>query len=152
MKLVLSVVLGYAATCALVIAGQAFAWSRLGADQALQPDRFDPTPTWIVTSFGVSLLAAIVGGFVCVTVGRGMRAAYILAGAMLGLGLTTAVATLVRTHGSPSVPRDGDVSLFQAMQQGAQPAWVAFANALLGAAGVLLGAKRRLGEEDSPPA
>lgn len=81
--------------------------------------------------------------------GCGMRAARILAGTVFGFGLVIALATLFRSHGA-SVPRDGDASFFQAMQQGAQPAWAAFANAFVSAAGVLLGAKRRLAADDSP--
>jgi hypothetical protein len=151
MRLIVSVALSYAVVVALAMGGQAFAWSRLGADQALQPDRWAPSATWIVTSFGVALLAAIVGGYVCAVLGSGMRAARVLAGAMLGLGLASAVATLFSSHGAPSPPRDGEVSFLRAMQQGAQPAWVAFTNAFLGAAGALLGAQRRLAARDVSP-
>jgi hypothetical protein len=150
-RTVLSVAAGFAAIALLLAGGLFVGWSRLGADQALMPGRWEASPSWILSSLGVSLVAAIAGGFVCAVLGRSMRAPSILSALVFGVGIVSAAAILLAPHSSSA--RGQDVTLLEAIRQTREPAWLVGATPLVAATGVLLGALRRLRGEapDVPP-
>jgi hypothetical protein len=126
-------------------------WSRLGADQALLPDRWEASPSWILSSFGVSLVAAIAGGFLCAVLGRSMRAPSILAALVLLVGVVLAGVILL----APSPPSvcGADVTLLEAIRHTKEPRWLVGAMPFVAATGVLIGALRRLRGQapEAPP-
>lgn len=65
----------------------------------------------------------------------------VFAGIVLGLGLIVGVMTAMKEH--PSAARSGDVPNYQAMQMAQTPAWLCFLNPVLGAVGVMLGARMK---------
>ena len=142
MKTFGAVVFGYVVTALVVYGGLAIAWSAMGAEDALEPGRWEPTDTWILTTLVVGLLAAILGGFAAAHVSGGTRAPRMLAVVVFVLGVAMAMPTLGRAVSE--APRlDGPIPMTIAIQETRTPSWVAFANAFLGAGGVLIGAQRR---------
>jgi hypothetical protein len=86
-------------------------------------------------------LAAIIGGYVCVTIARRPKAARWMASVVVALGLLMAIPALLAQPSNKV--RTGDVPNMEAMMNGQQPTWVALANPLVGGAGVLIGAGLR---------
>jgi hypothetical protein len=139
LRSILGAVAGYAAMFLVVFLTFSGAYLAMGANRAFQPGSYEVSALWIGVSFVLSLIAALVGGVVAVSIGRGMRAASILVGVALILGLLLAGAQLTATP-VPTV-RAGDVANLDAMNQARQPHWVALVNPLVGASGALLGAR-----------
>lgn len=145
---ILAVVAGYLAMGILVFALFSGAYLAMGADRAFKPQSFDPSTVWIVTSFGLGLLAAIGGGVTCASIARRQPPVTALAAAVVALGALMAMPTLSATP-DPG-PRTGDVPNLEAMTKARTPAWVAFANPLVGAVGVMLGGALLLRRDSSP--
>ena len=113
----------------------------LGVERVFQPDSYELSTLWLAISTGLSLCGAILGGYVCAAIGRSMRACEALAVIVVILGLLLCLPAMKRS-GGPNV-RAGEVSNFQAMQLGVAPVWVHLLTPVLGAVGVLLGARLR---------
>lgn len=141
LRIILAVVAGYLAMAALVFATFSAAYLVIGTEGAFQPGSFEVSTLWIVVSVILSVVAALVGGWVCARIGRRRAAAIALAAVVVVLGL--AVAAMEFTHSGEPVPaaRSGEIGNLEAMQSAQQPAWLTLLNPLLGAAGVLLGAR-----------
>ena len=81
------------------------------------------------------------GGLVCARIARTAGPVKALAGLVLVLGILFALPTLM---GEPTTEaRADDLPMFEAMSKAMTPPWVAFLNALVGAAGVIVGGRRR---------
>jgi len=138
-----SVIAGYVAIFAAVFVLMTLAWMGLGPAGSFQPGTWEVTSTWIVVSVVVGLVGAIAGGYVCALVAKDPRGPKALVGVVVVLGILFAIPVL--TGGGPAVlgPRPDAVSMMDAMQRAQQPAWVALLNPILGAIGVLVGARVR---------
>lgn len=141
LRSILAVVVGYVVMACVVFATFSIAYLTMGADGAFRPDSFEPSTVWIVTSFVLGFIAALVGGFVCAMIAKGSQAPLVLAGLVLVLGLLLAIPVI--TGSDEPMVRTGSVGNLEAMQNARQPAWVALLNPFIGAAGVLAGAKAR---------
>lgn len=135
------VVLGYIVMAATVFLSFTAAWFVLGPDGAFRPGSYDVTSAWIAVSLVVGIVAALLGGLVARRVSRSAGAVRVLAALVFVLGLAIALPLL---FGDPMTApvRDGVPTMSEAMQQARTPTWVAFANAVTGAIGVLLGGGR----------
>jgi len=140
-RLVLSVIAGYVAMFVGVVVSFSVLYIAMGADRAFRPGSYDASPLWLVLSFVLSFLAALLGGVVAITVGKRAKAAKALAVFVLGLGILMAIPA-VTSKVDPG-PRTGHVPNFEAMQKAKQPSWVSFLNPFIGAAGVLASTKLR---------
>lgn len=143
---ILAVVAGYLAMGFLVFTLFTAAYLAMGADKAFLPQSYDPSMLWIVVSFLLGLLAAIVGGVVCAAIARRPRPVTALALVVVVLGVLLAFPSLAVVP--DPAPRSGDVSNLEAMTKARTPSWVAFANPVVGAVGVMLGGammRRRMG-------
>lgn len=143
LRIVLAVIAGYLAMAVFVFATFSAAYLIIGTEGSFRPGSFDVSKLWIVVSVVLSVVAALVGGWVCARIGRRRAAVIALAVVVVALGL--AVAAMEFTHSGERVPasRSGAVSNFDAMQMAQQPMWLTLLNPVLGAAGVLLGARLR---------
>jgi hypothetical protein len=137
------VILGYVVMAVIVFCSLTAAYLAMGADAAFRPGSYDVSGLWIVVSIIVGLAAAIVGGWVSATVARDARAPKILAAVVFVLGLAVAIPVLTAPSAPPK-PRLGDVPNLQAMADAHTPAWIALLNPIVGAAGVMIGGRRRL--------
>lgn len=143
---ILAVVAGYLAMGFLVFALFTGAYLSMGADKAFQPQSYDPSMLWIIVSFVLGLIAAVIGGVVCAAIAKRPRPVTALALAVVVLGVLLAFPTIAAAP--DPAPRTGDVPNLEAMTKARTPAWVAFANPVVGAVGVMLGGammRRRMG-------
>ena len=142
MRVVLAVIAGYAALFIGVFSMLNLAYRLLQAEGAFKADRYEVSTVWLIISFVVGFIAATVGGLVAARIGSGPKAAKILAGIVLTLGLVMGVMTINSEEWkAPPVPRIGEVSVADAMSNARQPALTLFLNPVLGAFAVMVGAK-----------
>jgi hypothetical protein len=147
LRSIVAVVLGYLVMFVLIFATFSAAYLAMGADKAFQPGSYETSGLWLVTSFALGSVAAVVAGFVCAAVARrGSRAPVALIVVVLVIGALSAVPVLLASEGEPK-ERGGNVSNLEAMQNAKQPGWVALLNPIVGAAGVALGARLKRGRE-----
>ena len=142
LRAIFGVILGYVTMGLLIFFTFTLAYLAMGADGAFRPGTYDVTPLWLVVSFALGLLAAVAGGYVCALIAKNARATLALAGLVVVLGLLFAVPVLMKAGGEKPA-RSEQVGNLNAMTQAQQPAWVALLNPFLGAAGVLLGGRRK---------
>ena len=135
-------VVGYLVMVALIIITFTGLYFLMGADGAFRKGTYVPSLPWILVTFVLSFAAAMAGGWVSVAVGKSIKSATILATVVFVLGLALAVVTMNESPMENPV-RLGDVSNFEAMQKAKEPTWVAFTNPILGAIGVVAGARLR---------
>jgi hypothetical protein len=115
----------------------------LGANRAFQAGSYQVSMVWILASFVISLAAALGGGYLCATIAKSMGAPKFLAGLVLVIGLLQ--AGWLATHPKPDPgARAGDVPNLEAMMKAQTPTWVMVITALIGAGGVMIGARARI--------
>ncbi|MBL8747041.1 MAG: hypothetical protein JNK58_11890 [Phycisphaerae bacterium] len=142
-RAVLAVVAGYVAMLLIIFCVFTVAYLLMGADNAFRPGTYEPSPLWLVINFVLAPIAAVCGGLVCALIARpGSWAHVSLAWVVLALGLVMVLPVLTNSRPDPG-PRTADVPNLEAMTKAKQPVWVAVANPIIGAAGVLLGARLR---------
>ena len=148
LRTIVGVIVGYLVMAGLVFVTFTAAYAVLGVDRTFQPGTYQVSPLWIATSFALGLGAALAGGYVCARIARRRAAANALAALVLGLGLLVAGIGIVGVaqEGEPT-PRTSEVGNQEAMMRARTPTWMALLNPLVGAAGVLIGGRRR----DLPP-
>lgn len=144
------VVLGYLMMAAFVFLSLSLAYRIIGADLVFQPGVFDVSGLWIITSIVLGLVAAVLGGYACATVARNVGAPKMLAVVVIVLGVVLALPAV--TGDAPTLPREGTVASSEAMRSARQPGWLALLNPLIGAVGVLWGARLKGAREPSAAA
>lgn len=140
---ILAVILGYVVMFVVVFLTFSGAYLVMGTDGAFQPGTYEASTQWLVVSFILAFIAAIAGGCTAVWIARKMAPAYVLAGIALVLGFAMAGAMAMAPADSRPTVRTGDVPNLEAMQNARQPMWVALLNPLLGAIGVVVGARMK---------
>ena len=138
-----AVVVGYLVMFLLVFTLFTAAYLAMGTEAAFTPGTYEVSTLWVVISFVLGLVAALVGGYVCAAIARRGKAPLALAALVLGLGILFAIPVL--TAPRESAPRTGGVPNLEAMQNARTPGWVALLNPFVGAVGVLLGARLKRG-------
>jgi len=115
------------------------AYLSMGQERAFQPGSYDVSAVWLAVMFAVSAIAALAGGFVCVSVATSRTAPVVLAVAVLVMGLLSAI-TAFMSPPTPT-PRQGNIGNLEAMTHARKPAWVALLLPVIGSGGTLAGAK-----------
>jgi hypothetical protein len=141
LKSILGVIIGYIVMAIFAFAIFTCAYLGLGVDRVFAPDSYDVSMIWIVIMIVIALVGGILGGVVCAAISKSKGACMAFAGIVLGLGLIVGIMTMMKEH--PSVPRTGDVPNLAAMQMAQTPTWLCFVNPVLGAVGVMLGARMK---------
>jgi hypothetical protein len=142
------VVLGYLVMAVFVGLGLFFAYRIMGADVVFRPGVFEISGLWILTTIVLGLIAAVLGGYVCASVARTAGAPKMLAVVIIVLGVALALPAV--RGDAPILPREGAVASSEAMWSARQPGWLVLLKPLIGAVGVLWGA--RLKEAGGPSA
>ncbi len=138
-----AVVGGYAVMFVFVFVSFSCAYLAMGADRAFRPGSYDVSTMWLVTSTVLGLAGAAAGGLVCSLIARrGSKAPIVLAGLLLALGLLMAVPAL-RSENAPREVRTAGVGNIEAMGKAKTPVIAALLNPLVGAVGVVAGARLR---------
>ena len=138
---ILGVVLGYVAMFAFVFITFTGLYFLLGADGAFQPDTYEVSLVWIVISFILGLAAAVLGGYLCVLISKNQKAAMVLAGLVLVLGIAMAIPVLGDSSNEVQEMRNDNTPNMEAMQKAKQPPLVALLNPIIGALGVFAGSR-----------
>ncbi|MGI9078172.1 MAG: hypothetical protein ACR2G6_12725 [Gemmatimonadaceae bacterium] len=133
------VVGGYVAMFVIVFATFSLAFLAMGPDGAFQPGTYDVTPVWLIVSFVLSFIAAVIGGLVSVTISDDPKVPRALAVVVIVMGMITAIQII--TADPVAAIRGTDVGNIEAMMNGKQPTWVALLNPFVGAIGVMAGAR-----------
>lgn len=141
LRAILSVIAGYAVIFMFVLVTFSVAKFAMGDDRTYQPGSWEVSTTWLVVSFVLGALAAVSGGWVCAKIARSMTAPMALAALVLVLGLIMAIPALTGTQGDPPHARTAEVTLFDAMQYSKSPTIALILNPVIGATGVLIGAR-----------
>jgi hypothetical protein len=119
------------------------AYLAMGADRAFQPGSYEVSMLWVAISLALGFGAAVLGGWVAAAIARDARGPKVLAGFVLILGLLLALPAMT-TRVEPG-QRTAEVGNMAAMQQARTPPWVALLNPIIGALGVIVGGRRKLG-------
>ena len=141
LKSILAVIVGYIAMAIFAFTIYSCAYLGLGVERVFEPETYAVSTLWLVVMVVVTLLGGVFGGFICATLSKSKGTCQVFAGIVLALGLLVAILAAIKER--PSAVRSGDVPNFQAMQMAQTPAWILFLNPVLGAAGVLLGARMK---------
>ncbi|HEX9253841.1 MAG TPA: hypothetical protein VF870_16455 [Ignavibacteriaceae bacterium] len=140
---ILGVVLGYVAIFIFVFITFTVLYFILGADGSFEPGTYEVSFIWIVLSFILGLVAAVLGGYICVLISKNQKTALVLAGFVLVLGIVMAIPALGDTTNEVQEMRSADVPNMEAMQKAKQPAIMLLLNPIIGALGVFAGSKLR---------
>ncbi len=135
-RAILAGVVGYLTMAVFVVATFTGAYLVLGADRSYKPGSFDVSTLWLVVSFALAAVGALLGGLACRAIAKSPKPVVILAGFVLLLG---AVAAWAATKKADPGPRPAEVSSMEAMQKSVQPKWVTLVNPIIGAIGVMAG-------------
>jgi FtsH-binding integral membrane protein len=140
-KSILAVIVGYIVMAIFAFGVCTCAYLGLGVERAFQPESYDVSTIWIVILIAVALIGGIIGGLVCVAISKNKGACTALVVLVLVIGVIAAIMTGMKEH--PSAARSGDVSSWEAMKLAQTPAWLCYVNPVLGAVGVMLGARMK---------
>lgn len=141
LKSILGVIVGYIVMAIFSFAAFTCAYIALGVDRVFEAGTYDVSTIWMVIMIVLSLIGGIVGGWICVAISKSKGACMTFAVIVLVLGLIVAIMTKMKEH--PDTARTGDVPNLQAMQMAQTPSWLCMLTPVLGAAGVLLGARMK---------
>ncbi len=149
-RIIGSVVVGYLIMFVAIFVLFGGAYLLLGANGSFQPGSWDASGLWLALSVVLGIVAATVGGYVCAAMAKNIRGPQVLVAVVVILGLLFAIPALTGAGGAAAGVRPDTVGLFDAMQNARQPMWLVLLNPVLGAVGVLIGARLRL--SGAPPA
>lgn len=138
-RIIGGVVLGYLVMALTVVAALTIAYVAMGSERSFKADSYDVTGLWLAVTTVLSFLAAILGGWVAIRIGRAKRAAVFLVFVVVVLGVVIAVPTLNAPR-SDEV-RSGDTGLIEAIAKAQQPPAVTILNPIIGGIGVMIGAR-----------
>lgn len=143
LKPILAVVAGYAAMFVFYFAVFTGVYLALGAERAFKPDSYEISTLWLALSAVITLCGAVLGGFVCAAISKSARTCQVLAFIVFLAGILLCLPVLMRDDESPHV-RAGEVPNMEAMKLAVTPNWMHLLSPVIGAAGVLLGARMKL--------
>ena len=146
---IIGVIVGYIVMALFIFISFTILYAILGTENSFQPGSFEVSGTWIVFSFLLGIVAALLGGLTCILISKNQKAVLALAGIVLILGLIMAIPTLSGPESSEVMIRSGDVGGMDAMQKAITPSWISFLNPIIGAVFVYLGARLRKEKKSS---
>lgn len=141
LRKIIGVIVGYIAMTALIFITFTLLYLILGAEGSFQPGNFQTSTTWLVLSTILGLIAAVIGGLVCVIIAKDRKTAIWLAGLVLVLGIIFAIPGLSISEEEMNKVREGNVDNFEAMQNAEQPPLALILNPIIGSIGVMAGSR-----------
>ena len=139
LRSICGVIVGYIAMAIVLTSVFLGVYLALGLERVFQPDSYEVSTLWLAVSAVISFCSAIAGGYVCAAISR-------ITGACQVLALIVVVLSIVLCL--PKIREDfhvraGEVPTLQVMQLAQMPAWMYVLTPVLGAVGVLSGARMR---------
>lgn len=141
LKSILGVIVGFIVMTMIGFVICFCAYFGLGVERVFQPESYDVSTIWIVLMMAIAVIGGILGGLICAAISKSKGACMAFVVLVLVLGVIGAITTAMKEH--PSAPRSGDVSYLEAMQKGQTPGWLCLVDPVLGAVGVMLGARMK---------
>lgn len=140
LRSIVGVIVGYVVISVFFFAVFTGAYFALGVERIFQPDSYEVSTLWLVLSAAISLCGAILGGYVCAAISQSRRTCEVFAGIVLIILILFCIPKM--QDPTPHV-RAGEVSNMDAMRLTQMPVWMHVLNPVLGAVGVLLGARMK---------
>jgi len=140
LRSILGIIVGYAAISLFFFAAFACVYFGLGVERIFQSDSYQVSSLWLVVSAAISLVGSMLGGYVCAAISRSKRTCELFAAIVLIILVLFCIPKM--RDPNPHV-RAGDVSYMDAMRLTQMPLWMHVLNPVLGAVGVLLGARMK---------
>jgi len=137
---ILGITAGYIAMIAIVFFSTNLLFYVLGANGSFDPGTYKVNTTWLILSMLFSLVASIVGGWVCMRIVKHQKTTMILSGIVFVLGILLSIPELTEKDSERNKLREGEVSVMESMQNAKQPRKVLLLTPLIGAIGVIAGA------------
>ncbi len=139
MKGFLAVIAGYFVMALTVFGCLTIAYMILGVNCAFEPGTYNVSMTWCVIMLIVGVVSALLGGLVCRKISGHENTVRILAAVVIVLGISSAIPSFTLPISVEARPET--VRSMEAMVKAVTPRWVAVANIVIGAVGVLIGGK-----------
>jgi hypothetical protein len=140
LRSIVGVIVGYSVLSVFFLAIFTGAYFVLGVERIFQSDSYEVSRLWLVLSAAISLCGSILGGYVCAAISKSKRTCQVFAGIILIVLILFCIPKM--RDPTPHV-RAGEVSNMDAMRLTQMPIWMHLLNPVLGAAGVLLGARMK---------
>ena len=141
LRSIVGVIVGYAVISIFFLVTFTGVYFTLGVERIFQPDSYQVSTLWLILSAIISIFGSMLGGYVCAAVSKSERTCQVFAGIVLVILIVFCLPKM-RDEG-PHV-RAGEVSNMDAMRLTHMPVWMHLLNPVLGAMGVLLGARMKL--------
>ena len=148
MRRILGVVLGYATMAVFIFLTFSLLYLILGAEGSFEPKSYDVSLIWIIISFIFGIIAAVLGGYVCVLISKSQTQSMVLSALVLVIGLTLGISQLGPQINEVQEVRNASISNWDAMQKAKQPAFMLLMNPIIGALGVLGGSRLKKEYDD----
>ena len=132
-----AVVAAYLVIGVFVMVTFTIAYKLVGPNGAFRPGTYEVTLTWNLLSLVLGLIAAVLGGWVCVLIDDRAWAGRSLMILIVVLGMIDVAATFKKSQGT-SPQRGDDVDNHTAMRHARKPVWVAVTNIIVGVVGVAI--------------
>lgn len=143
-RVILGVIASYFVMMFFVFVGLTVLYLALGTEATFEPGTYDPTPTWLIPQFLVMFVAATIGGYVGMAIGR--TRSTMIGVAVLAVVLGSAVCYYELTNPKPDPgPRPSEVNNMEAMMKAKAPEWSLIAKHPVGILGLLVGCRTRRG-------
>ena len=142
LRVIGGVVLGYVVMVLAMFGGLTALYLILGADATFEPGTYLPTNTWLIPQFVVMFLAAAIGGYVAMVIGRTRSTMIALVVVIAVLGAVSGYFEMTAATPNPGA-RGGDVGNMEAMMKAQQPDWAPLLKPVVGILGVLVGCRTR---------
>ncbi len=143
LRLILGVIVSYAVLFLLWSALFFGAYALLGPERVFQPDSYEVSTLWLVLTGVITFCGAIAAGYLCAMMSRSNRACQILAFVVFLIAILVCIKAMRRDTGGLHV-RAGEVTKLEAVQLAVSPTWLDLLNPVIGAVGVLIGARMKL--------
>ena len=140
LRSIVGMVVGYAVIFLFFLAVFTGVYFTLGVERIFQPDSYVVSRLWLGLSAAISLCGSILGGYVCAAISKSKRTCEVFAGIILIILILFCIPKM--RDPTPHV-RAGEISSMDAMRLTQMPIWMHLLNPVLGAAGVLLGARMK---------
>ena len=114
----------------------------LGVERVFQADSYEVSTLWIGLTMILSVLGAMIGGYLCAAISKSKRTCQVFAFIVFLAGLLACIPAMKRNPDAPNV-RAGEISNLEALKLEVSPMWVHLVTPVLSAAGVLLGARMK---------
>jgi hypothetical protein len=142
LRSIVAVIVSYVVMIAFFMAVFTGCFLVLGVERVFQTDSYEVSVLWIGLTIILSVLGAMIGGYLCAAISKSKRTCQVFAFIVFLAGLLACIPAMRRNPDAPNV-RAGEISNFEALQLEVSPMWVHLVTPVLSAVGVLLGARMK---------